>query len=760
MAEKIKSEIIRIDLTDASYKDSHAFIEPTYINFLFGNNGTGKSTIAKAIKSGAGVTYAPGRTQADYLPLVYNQEFIDDNFHSYRNLKGVFTLNAKNAETQRQIDEVTEERSNVKKRLTEATEKRVKIATAKDKLHKDFLKECWERGKAIREEFPATMSGKGRSDPFVREIMKHAPADMDLEELRRLYESAYSETAKHYQRFNTVADSTGIDTVEGKDILVRSIVNSADTELAGFLRDIGATEWMRQGHDAYSHDANGRCPYCGIELPTDFEQTFIASFDNRYQDNLRLLSEFQVRYKKSANDLFVPLQTMPSELYPKIDLKPYTDKLAVLKAAIQSNIEAIKTKIDNPASTVTLMETRPILEELSDIIDGFNKMIDANNAVVAAGPTKRTGCADAVFSLLAFMLRDVITAYRKEDADKQAELDALDTEISTYNTALGEIKTQLKTLRGKTVETDTAKDSINQMLRDSGMRGFSLQPKAGADNVYEVRRPDGTIADNLSEGEKNFIAFLYFYHLVHGSDSAEGEIREKIVVIDDPVSSMDSGSLFIVSTLVRQMIEICRNNADNRNKTAEGNFIKQIFILTHNAYFHREVSYSYVTKYDYVSFYLIRKIGTKSMIRMCDDVNPKVPTERMNINPVKNSYAALWDEYKELKSAVPLMNVIRRILEYYFLQLCGYEGSKLRQVILVQGKAEGRFKDASGNDDEEKFQLASAMLAYINASTIGMSDGKDFVEDCLNANECRNIFEMIFDAMEQKQHYDMMMGNQ
>lgn len=692
--------------------------------------------------------------------MVYNQEFIDDNFHSYRNLKGVFTLNAKNAETQRQIDEVTEERSNVKKRLTEATDKRVKTATAKDKLHKDFLKECWERGKAIREEFPATMSGKGRSDPFVREIMKHAPADMDLEELRRLYESAYSETAKHYQRFNTVADSTGIDTVEGKDILVRSIVNSADTELAGFLRDIGATEWMRQGHDAYSHDANGRCPYCGIELPADFEQTFIASFDNRYQDNLRLLSEFQVRYKKSANDLFVPLQTMPSELYPKIDLKPYTDKLAVLKAAIQSNIEAIKTKIDNPASTVTLMETRPILEELSDIIDGFNKLIDANNAVVAAGPTKRTECADAVFSLLAFMLRDVITAYRKEDADKQAELDALDTEISTYSTALGEIKTQLKTLRGKTVETDTAKDSINQMLRDSGMRGFSLQPKAGADNVYEVRRPDGTIADNLSEGEKNFIAFLYFYHLVYGSDSAEGEIREKIVVIDDPVSSMDSGSLFIVSTLVRQMIEICRNNADNRNKTAEGNFIKQIFILTHNAYFHREVSYSYVTKYDYVSFYLIQKIGTKSTIRMCDDVNPKVPTERMNINPVKNSYAALWDEYKELKSAVPLMNVIRRILEYYFLQLCGYEGSKLRQVILIQGKAEGRFKDAAGNDDEEKFQLASAMLAYINASAIGMSDGKDFVEDCLNADECRNIFEMIFDAMEQKQHYDMMMGNQ
>ena len=103
------------------------------------------------------------------------------------------------------------------------------------------------------------------------------------------------------------------------------------------------------------------------------------------------------------------------------------------------------------------------------------------------------------------MLKDTIIAHRKRDAELQAEIDALDGEIKGHQATLDKIKAQLKSLRGKTVETDTAKDSINHMLRDSGMRGFSLQPKAGVDNVYEVRRPDGTIADNLSEGEKNFI---------------------------------------------------------------------------------------------------------------------------------------------------------------------------------------------------------------------------------------------------------------
>lgn len=757
MAEKIKSEIVRIDLTDASYKDSHAYIEPTYVNFFFGNNGAGKSTIAKAIKGGVGLTYAPGRTSADYLPLVYNQEFIDENFRSYRNMRGVFTLNAKNAQVQEQIDEVTAERARIKKLSASAAERQKTLLENKATLYREFLQECWKRGKGIRDEFPGTMDKKGKSEPFAREIQKHAPADMSLEELRRIYDSAYSATAKSYQRFNTIPDPTVMDTVDGSDILSKPIVNSADTELAGFLRDIGATEWMRQGHDMYSHAAGGHCPYCGEKLPQDFERTFIASFDNRYQDNLHRLSEFMAHYKNAANALFVPLQSVPSELYPQIDIKPYNDKLAILKAAIQENIDAIKSKTESPVSVVTLTEVRPILNELADIISGMNAMIDANNAIVAAGPGKRTECTDAVFGLLAFMLRDVIASYRKNDADIQNQLDAVEKEIEEYNGSLTEIEKQLKTLRGSTVETDTAKDSINQMLRDSGMRGFSLQPKRGVDNVYEVRRPDDTIADNLSEGEKNFIAFLYFYHLVHGSNSADGETREKIVVIDDPVSSMDSSSLFIVSTLVRQMIEICRNNADNRNPVAKGNFIKQIFILTHNAYFHREVSYSYITKYDYASFYLIRKIGTKSTIKLFDDVDPNEPTQRVNINPVKNSYAALWDEYREVQSAVPLMNVIRRILEYYFLQLCGYEGSVLRKVILVQGKENGYYKDADGNDDEEKFQLASAMLAYINASSIGMSDGMDFVEDCLNADECRKIFEMIFELMDQKQHYDMML---
>lgn len=87
-------------------------------------------------------------------------------------------------------------------------------------------------------------------------------------------------------------------------------------------------------------------------------------------------------------------------------------------------------------------------------------------------------------------------------------------------------------------------------------------------------------------------------------------------------------------------------------------------------------------------------------------------------------------------------------------------GCKFKKKILIEGKAQGKFKDSDGNEDEEKFQLAAAMLSYINTSSTGMYDGIDYVDGCLNTAECKAVFEMIFESMEQKQHYDMMMGIQ
>ena len=324
---KIQSEITNINLQGASYQETTPNIEPTYVNFFFGQNGSGKSTIAKEIQTGDNVTYRDGKSAEDYLPLVYNEEFIEENFKSYRGMNGVFTLNSKNSEVQTQINDLNKKREEIRKDLVADRTEKDKKEKEREKLEKDFYKECWDRCRQYRESFPKTLTGKGKSETFTKEILTQLPSEADEDSLKRLYDSAFSDDAKHYSNFNEISDTSILDNVIGSEILSTSIVNSADTELAKVLRDIGSTEWMRQGHELFSGKTNNKCPYCGENLPHNFEEIVIKSFDTEYQKNLTKLSDFLTAYKTTANVLFNPLQALPSEIYPEIDIKLQNDKL-------------------------------------------------------------------------------------------------------------------------------------------------------------------------------------------------------------------------------------------------------------------------------------------------------------------------------------------------------------------------------------------------------------------------------------------------
>ena len=776
MPGKLPSEIRKVALDAATFRGTGAFFEPTYVNFIFGSNGTGKSTIAKALLSGEGLTYAPGKTREDYNILVYNQAFIDTNVRSYHNLSGVFTINDINVRIQEQIDEKEAQQTEARRIASAAAAEKAKKTDERSGLLEQLQKDCWKKTEDLRSEFEKTQEGKKKGRQFVDEVRAHPPIEHDLDHLRLMYASAYSDSAKRYTPFHTVEDIQMLDGIEGSDILEVVIANAAETGLASFLEEIGATAWFRQGHAEYHGKTNGRCPYCTQPLPADFNKTVTDSFDNRYEVNLGKLNSFYSSYREIANRQFMYLSQLPAEIYPAIDTKPYNDKMAAIKGVISSNLELIKEKIAEPTKVITLVETAPLLRDLSEIISEYNKLITDNNDIVDAGPKKKTECRNLVFEHLAFVLQDLIAGYERSDAALEKEIKDQADIAEAQDGVIRQLQRELAELRTQTVETETAITNINTMLRDAGFQGFEVQPRKErvqkADGTielvvpehpinYEVVRTDtGDIASDLSEGEKNFIAFLYFQQKVFGSDTADGDARQKIVVIDDPVSSMDSSALFIIGEQVRKMIEICRNNADNRDAVIRGNFIKQIFILTHNAYFHREITYPHANCYEYVSFYLVKKRDNKSSIKLFTKPNPNEPTEQINVNPVKNSYAALWEEYDELKevtSAIPVMNVMRRILEYYFLQICGYDGSQLRQVILEDHKNEYTHNE-NGDEDYTKFDMATAMLSYIAATTYGVNEGLHYVDDVIDPQQCRETFRMIFHHMGQDQHFKMMIG--
>jgi len=64
MENRIKTAIQKITLNDHTF--SGVSFEPTLINFFFGNNGTGKSTLAKNIGVPAATDWVSGAASSDY----------------------------------------------------------------------------------------------------------------------------------------------------------------------------------------------------------------------------------------------------------------------------------------------------------------------------------------------------------------------------------------------------------------------------------------------------------------------------------------------------------------------------------------------------------------------------------------------------------------------------------------------------------------------------------------------------------------------
>ena len=759
MQRKVPSAIENITLNRATFTDVPV-ADLTFVNFFYGNNGAGKSSIAHAIEEDDGVVWADGKSADDYDVLVYNQDFINENFVNYGDLKGVFIFGEEDIEAKKRIAELTEEKKKKSDAKVAAGEDYKQKTAGVDAALTQFQDACFSKTADIRKRFEKCMDGKKQKRNFAEAVLgEKTPKEHDLPELERLYGVALDDTDRAYAEFKK-AGATTYGSLPGKEMLDKVIVSSSDTPFARFLKALGSTasDWVRDGHTHFSGSAGGKCPYCQQKLPANFENEIAATFDAQYQQDIRDLGQFQSTYGRETADIVRVLQTNTTDAMPSLDLRAYQEKLSLLESKFEVNRQRIAEKVKEPSKTVSLEDTDTLLLEIGAMIDGINKLIKANNDVIAAKKSSKEKCKTEIMQYLAFMLADEVTSYKDEVARLEKEIKEITERGTLLRKEISELTREISELNKHNANTEAAIDSINKILRDSGFQGFSIRAKDGVENVYEIVRENGTVAENLSEGERNFIAFLYFYHRVRGSMNSE-ELKEKIVVIDDPVSSMDSTALFIVSAIVREMINVCRNNTEYLNPQVPGDYIKQLFILTHNVYFHREVTYQQVGYYNCTSFYMIRKNDNVSTVKLCKRQNKEIPSEEENYNPVQNSYAALWDELRDLHSTIPALNVMRRILEYYFLQLCGYEGSDLRSIVLEKKENREKFiKQVEGEKpDMTDYQLASSLLAYINNPN-GISDGLNYVEDCEDAEAYKRVFQMIFDALGQSQHYKMMTG--
>lgn len=749
----MRGPIRKITVNSATFTD--CTVDLSYLNFFFGRNGAGKSTIARTLGSRNGLTWDTDVDADDHTVMVYDRDFVDENFSTYESLNGVFTLGKANIEAEKKLAALRQDRDKhahiTKQHEDEASAKQAQL----DQLTANFHDECWEKSKAIRDQFPETQHGRKRKQTFADTVLKTAdPKEHDLSELETLYTAAFDKQATTYPLLDLVAIQLPDDHLMGV-----AIVNTANTDFARFIDKINAADWVRHGHATFPSNDGDPCPFCQRELPEGFTETLVECFDDAYEQSLADLHTFADTYKAAARLAWsIPLSTTMTAIPPQLKTKEYDTCIELLRAKLQANVETIERKLSTPSSQLQLDDVTRVIADLNHLITDTNEAIEAHNEVVANQKHQSKICTDRVWQHLANHLAHTVTSYQNASRKLTDEINTATAAAQSARTSIKNLDAQIQQLLGSVVDTSTVKEQINTVLRESGFQGFHLDDIPGKENTYRVVRLDGITAENLSEGERNFIAFLYFYFLTQGSLDQAEDPRNKIVVIDDPVSSMDSGAMFIVAAHIRELVSICQNNVDYRHDTGRGDHVKQIIILSHNPYFYREVSYPNLNDYRYASYYLITKTDNVSGVNLCVRSRQDAPSRKENYTPVLNSYAALWHEYKEATSSITLLNVTRRILEHYFLQLCGYEGADLKTTLLKNHRDKFIRTDAQGREDHSHYYLVQSMLTYISHHKSGLGDDTFLITQDHDPKQLRHVFQLIFTLMGQEQHYKMMIG--
>ena len=746
MQNKVRVHITGVKVNAPTY--TNVTFTPSLINFFYGKNGTGKSTLARAFRDGNAQLTWDGAAFPDDRILVYNEDFIAKNVQSYGNIPGVFTISEVNAVKKKEADDKTAEKAGVDAQAAAAHAAADKITADHSKAEDAYVTTIWDATDATRKKYPQTQAGYTRDKKkFVKQLANTPMLAATDEECAALYKTVFGkQQTKHSQYTHVHTDRVTID-----PIMEQPIVSRANTDFALFIRTLGNMDWVTAGHKAYHDKAGGRCPYCQKPLPDDFEDQLAACYDNQYKSDLAALTKFMDGYYK---DMMLAKQAVEANLqnpFPTKHLADYKKQAQLLLAAINRNCDLLQKKKDNPSEVVTLEDLIPLSADLNAIITAINDEVAEYMAVLADIPGQQQKCTAMVWGMMANACQAEINAWLKRTDDDRKAWTVKSEEEKQLRQKSAELESEIAKLNNQTVNTTKAMQDINRLIASAGFKGFELREKPGAKYVYElVRDQNGkkvVVDKNLSEGERHFIAFLYFYHMVMGSQSDDGKMVDKIVVIDDPVSSMDSSSLFVVASLTREMIAVCYNNYSLDEENTD-NHIRQFFCMTHNPYFFREITFNRLSDYECVSFFEIKKNGdNQTSIDECDEDDTLAGGGKINRSPVRNTYDALWDEYMRTDNPETLMMVIRQILEYYFVQMVGYHNVNLRRDLLDKHQ-----KDFG----KEDYVAASAMIAMINVGATGFNDGLYYDSSAANVAQLRSVFEKIFSVMDQKQHFDMM----
>jgi wobble nucleotide-excising tRNase len=511
--------------------------------------------------SGAGLASTP-------LPQVrvFNRDFVSATLSSTGGIAPIYFIGEDSVEMQKEVDSL---RNDLAVAISAATTALNKKAEAESRLD-DF---CRDSAKVIKELLTTANSqiynnyDKRRFRQAAQSLSGQSAAASILSNERKASLRSQKDAQPKPDIAKVVAPSVDVAalTQEVEELLGRSVVAEALDELKS---DAKLALWVQEGLALHSGEhASDSCRFCHQPLDPVRRHAIEAHFNDsfaRFQDDLSALLSRLRRAKEGAGALGLPDS---SRFYEAIGadataaLGAVSDATSATTTALDALIARVEGKRSNP------FEPPPAVAVIAqpsashgDSVAALNVIVDKHNKTSARF---KASVIDACQRLEASYVGEAHAEYLQHSRDLDAASKALD---GLKNKPEG-IQKQLHALESQILELQRPADELTRELGEY----------LGRDELrFEVRGTGyaltrgGQPVSHLSEGERTAIAFLYFLKSLQDKTF---NLAKGIVVIDDPVSSLDANALFSAFGYMKERTKKCG----------------QLVIMTHSFAFFRLV---------------------------------------------------------------------------------------------------------------------------------------------------------------------------
>jgi len=747
----------------ASYKESTEIKGLKKLNFFFGSNGAGKSTIGKYLQSlskaenkeeveGFELCSTDGYNPKEHEIIVFNQKFINDNFINRNDIPGIFTLDERNKEAEEEIEKEQGKINKWNECVAKLEEENTSIKTSKTSIYSGVngvIEKCWSLRNDFNKNFikmPTLEHPKRKENHYnkiISILQKKNEQEIDYEELKSDYEKLYEQEIVKIEQSLKIATYKKIRRLESEinDKLNIPFTGNKDVDIANMIETLGIQKWVEERYNQLNKSKIlQKCPFCQEEtINQNLIQQFQDYFDRTYTEKKEAIQNLKTQYNNLTKDFILHLKSIIPNYPLKSELNQLINKL---ERFFEKQEKVIQNKIDNTNEELSITSLNSHIQELKIVAN----TITANNENVEKLDEKQQNLIQNIWEYMAFHAKEFVNEYEKDEKRLNKRLKKVKAIKAYRENKIRESELKIEEKREETANTETARKEINDILKNTGFNGFEIEKRETTENNisrYYLKRPDENNEDvfsSLSEGEKNFIAFLYFYWLCKGTDDQENKKgKKKIIVIDDPVSSLDSQALFVVTTAIREL-------ARKKERSSFSNeHICQILILSHNLYFYNEVSFNSGFKYicHNIHHYQISKPSNKSLISKGSDDNK-----------IENDYNLMWRGLFELKDQegnfnIVIGNLMRRILHSYLQFTHNHHKERKSYENLTDNNKKMLYNAFASQINKESHHVNP--MEELNFQRISGFSG-------LDSNILFDVFEMLLNDIGAENHYNAMLN--